>query len=54
MKAVKQLVGFWAAINEPPPHTGREEASIQSGEVISPGRKEVANEIPAPHPALGR
>ena len=53
MKAVKQLVGFWAATNEPPPHTGREETPIHGGEVISPERKEVANEIPAPHPALG-
>jgi CheY-like chemotaxis protein len=41
MKAVKQLGIFWAAINEPPPHTEREETSIQSGEVISPGKKEV-------------
>jgi CheY-like chemotaxis protein len=39
MQAVKQLGIFWAAINEPPPHTGREETSIQSGKVISP-RKE--------------
>ena len=53
MKAVKQLGIFWAAVNEPPPHTGREETSIQSGEVSSPGKKEVKNEIPAPHPALG-
>ena len=53
MKAVKQLGIFWAAVNEPTPHTGREETSIQSGEVSSPGKKEVKNEIPAPHPALG-
>lgn len=53
MKAVKQLGIFWAAINEPPPQTGREETSIQSGEVISPGKKEVKNEIPAPRPAPG-
>ena len=39
MKAVKQFGIFWVAVNEPPPHTGREETSIQSGEVISP-RKE--------------
>jgi CheY-like chemotaxis protein len=39
VKAVQDLGMFWAAINEPPPHTGREETSIQSGEVISP-RKE--------------
>jgi CheY-like chemotaxis protein len=53
MKAIKQLGIFWAAINEPPPHIGREDTPIQSGEVISPERKEVANEIPAPHPAPG-
>jgi CheY-like chemotaxis protein len=41
MKVVEQLGVFWAAVNEPPPHTGREETSIQSGEVISPGKKEV-------------
>jgi len=50
MKAVKQLGIFWAAINEPP-QTGRGEASIPSGEVLSPGKKVVQNEIPAPHPA---
>ena len=33
--AIKQLVVFWAAVNEPPPPTGREEASIQSDEVAS-------------------
>ena len=53
MKAVKHLGVFWAAINEPPPYTGMEETSIQSGEVISPGKKKVADEIPAPHLALG-
>src|ERR1700730_16810222 len=31
MKAVKQLGVFWAAVNEPPPYTGKEENSIQSG-----------------------
>ena len=53
MNAVKQLGVFWAAINEPPPHTGREETSMPSSEGISPGKKEVKDEIPAPHPALG-
>jgi CheY-like chemotaxis protein len=53
MKAVKQLGIFWAAINEPPPHTGREEAGVQGGKANFPGKKEVKNEIPAPHPALG-
>ena len=53
VKAVKLLGMFWAAINEPPPQSGREGALIESGEVISPGRKEVNNAIPAPHPAFG-
>ena len=53
MRAVKQLGIFWAAVNEPPPNTAREKTSIQNGEVISPGKKEVENEIPAPHPASG-
>lgn len=30
MKAVKPLGVFWAAVNEPPPHTGREETAVQS------------------------
>ena len=51
--AIKQLVVFWAAVNEPPPPTGREETSIQSDEVVSPGKEEIKNETPAPHPALG-
>jgi CheY-like chemotaxis protein len=51
MKAVKQLGIFWAAVNEPPPQTKREETLIKNGEGISSGRKEVKNEIPALHPA---
>jgi CheY-like chemotaxis protein len=39
MKAVKHLGIFWAAINEPPPLIGREETSMHSDEVISPGKK---------------
>ena len=31
MKAVEQLGIFWAAVNEPPPHTRREETSVQGG-----------------------
>jgi hypothetical protein len=53
MKAVQQLGVFWAAVNEPPPLAWREEAGIQSGEATFPGKKEVKNEITAPHPALG-
>ena len=33
MKAVKHLGIFWAAINEPPPQTGRAGTSTPSGEV---------------------
>jgi CheY-like chemotaxis protein len=54
MKAVKQLGVFWAAVNEPPPHRGREETSVVSGEAIPPGKKEGKNEIATPHPASGR
>jgi CheY-like chemotaxis protein len=39
MKAVKQLGIFWAAVNEPPPHQGRAETSVQNSEVISPAKK---------------
>ena len=53
MAAVKQLGIFWAAVNEPPPDIGKEEASIQNGEVNSPGKKEGKNEITVPHPASG-
>ena len=38
MKAVKQLGVFWAAVNEPPPHPGREETVVPNGEVVSSGR----------------
>jgi CheY-like chemotaxis protein len=53
MKAVRQVGVFWAAVNEPPPDLGRAETPIQNSEVISPGKKKVKNEIPAPHPASG-
>lgn len=52
-KAVKKLGVYWAAVNEPPSGTGREETSIQSGEVLSTGKEKVRNEISTPHPALG-
>jgi len=51
VNAVKQVGVFWAAVNEPPPHSGREETLVQNGKVISPGNKEAENEIPAPNPA---
>ena len=53
MKAVRRLGVFWAAVNEPPPHFGKGVTLTQSGEFVSPGKKEVKNEIPAPYPALG-
>jgi CheY-like chemotaxis protein len=53
MEAVKKLGVFWAAVNEPPPNTGREKTSVAGGEAISPGKKELKNENSAPHPASG-
>jgi len=53
MEAVKKLGVFWAAVNEPPPHTGRDKTSAAGGEVIPPGKKEGKNEKSAPHPASG-
>jgi CheY-like chemotaxis protein len=53
MKAVRQLGIFWAAVNEPPPPTGREETSFYRREAIPPEKKEVQDEIPTPHSALG-
>jgi CheY-like chemotaxis protein len=52
VKAVKQLGVFWAGVNEPPPHTVREETSVPSGEVTPPRKKEIKNEIPSPYPAF--
>lgn len=34
--AIKQLVVFWAAVNEPPPQTRRVVSSIPNDEVVSP------------------
>jgi CheY-like chemotaxis protein len=53
MKAVKQLGIFWATINEPPPHSWRNETLRPAAEVISPGTKKTENEIPPQHTALG-
>ncbi|MCX6928142.1 MAG: response regulator [Verrucomicrobia bacterium] len=35
--AIKQLVAFWATVNEPPPPTGREETLFKSEEVLTTG-----------------
>ncbi|MGD1083857.1 MAG: response regulator [Verrucomicrobiota bacterium] len=39
VKAVNQLGIFWAAINEPPPQTGRENTPIQRSEALPPANK---------------
>jgi CheY-like chemotaxis protein len=39
MKAVKQVGVFWAALNEPPPHTSREEAGVQNDATALSGKK---------------
>jgi CheY-like chemotaxis protein len=36
--AIQQLVGFWTAVNQPPPQTTREESSMQCEESV-PSRK---------------
>ncbi len=53
VKAVKQLVIFWATINEPFPHIIMEKTLVQSGEAIFLKMNEAKNGIPAPHSALG-
>ena len=53
MRAVKKLGAFWSGVNEPPPYEGAEEDLLQRRAVSSPGKREVDDEIPAPHPALG-
>jgi CheY-like chemotaxis protein len=53
MRAIKELAAFWTGVNEPPPSDGEEEALLQRRALSSPGKKEVNDEIPAPHPALG-
>jgi CheY-like chemotaxis protein len=37
--AIKQLFAFWATVNEPPPQTEGEAASIESGAAVCPGRE---------------
>ena len=54
MKAVRQLGIFWAAVNEPPPPTGREATGGPYGIGTPPGKAEFKHEIPASHPAPGR
>jgi CheY-like chemotaxis protein len=36
MEAVKKLGIFWAAVNEPPPNSGREAALVAHGEILIP------------------
>jgi CheY-like chemotaxis protein len=37
--AIKQLVAFWATVNEPPPPTGTDTTSICRGEVVCLGNE---------------
>ncbi len=55
MLAALELGAFWSGVNEPPPYEGEEEEEdlLQRRAVSSPGKREVHDEIPAPHPALG-
>ena len=53
MRAIKELGAFWAGVNEPPPYDGEEEDLLRRRALSSPGKREVNDEIPAPHPALG-
>ncbi len=53
MEAVKQLGVFWAAINEPPPASVREETPDQNVKGVLVAKEELKNEIPAQHPASG-
>ena len=46
MEAVKKLGIFWAVVNQPPPG-----GQIYRG--ILPGKEELKNENPDPHPASG-
>ena len=39
MGAVKQLGIFWAAVNEPPPQTGKAEISVPGGETMTSEKK---------------
>ena len=50
-KAIKRLDAFWAAVNEPPLDSGKEETELPKGYVHCLGTKEVKNEIPNIHPA---
>jgi CheY-like chemotaxis protein len=51
---IKQLLGFWATVNEPPPRHSSEAASMQRLDVVGTDKLGITNESSAPHPALGR
>ena len=53
-KAVRQLGIFWAAVNEPPPNTGKIDTTLQVPAVAPLETKEPKNALPAPHPSPGR
>jgi CheY-like chemotaxis protein len=52
-KAVKQLGIFWAAVNEPPPNTGRDEIPVPIVETMLPEKKEVIGENSTSYLASG-
>lgn len=53
VQAVKQLGVFWAAVNEPPPSSGRDANNAGNGSKILTGKREVEHEGPASHLASG-
>jgi CheY-like chemotaxis protein len=53
MEAVKKLGVFWAAVNEPPPHTHNKETGVQNSKGVLLGKVEGKNENSTPHPASG-
>ncbi len=53
MQTVKQLGVFWAAVNEPPLVTWRDETGAQSRAAALSKKKRLKNDIAASHPALG-
>jgi CheY-like chemotaxis protein len=53
MQTVKQLGVFWAAVNEPPLVTWRDEIGAQSRTAALSKKKRSKNDIAASHPALG-
>jgi CheY-like chemotaxis protein len=53
MAAVKKLGVFWAAVNEPPPNTTREETPAAGGATVASGNEGNKNENTTKNPASG-